>query len=122
MKKYSYSSENRLGYKENYEEIIKYKIRSSTQSENMPTRETSGDPRDVILSRAVRWFLFILFIFLQLLMNIDHGTFPAATEEIRLDLDIDDNILGIFGSLVFLGNLIGKFYLFIRFIDFNIIY
>jgi hypothetical protein len=122
MKKYSYSSENRLGYQENYEEIIKYKIRSSTQSENIQNRETFADPKDFILSRSVRWFLFILFIFLQLLMNIDHGTFPAATEEIRLDLNIDDNILGIFGSLVFLGNLIGKFYLFIRFIDFYLVY
>jgi hypothetical protein len=38
---------------------------------------------------------------------MDHGTIPAATSEIKNDLNINDDILGIFGSLVYLGNLLG---------------
>ncbi len=110
MKKNSYSSENRLSYKDNYEEIIRYKIRSSNQMTSSKFKEVLENNKDIQLSRGTRWWLFVLFIVLQLLMNIDHGTFPAATEEIRTDLKIDDNILGIFGSLVFLGNLIGILY------------
>jgi hypothetical protein len=62
----------------------------------------------IILSRKVRWFIFIVMIFIQLLMNLDHGSIPAATDAIREDLEINDKILGTFGSLVFAGNLIGN--------------
>ena len=122
MKKTSVStvgSDNLLSYRDQYEEITKYKRRFSNKSHVSKkskitnTRKISISDeggREIVLSRGVRWFLFVLFIILQLLMNVDHGTFPAATEEIRSDLDIDDYILGIFGSLVFLGNLIGIFF------------
>ena len=110
MKKNSLSSENKLGYNESYEEIINYRIRTSDQSNYPFISDNHISTRDVILSRTKRWLLFTIFIFLQILMNVDHGTFPAATDDIRKDLSIDDNILGIFGSLVFLGNLIGKAY------------
>lgn len=113
MKKTSVSttgSENRLSYLDNYEEIAKYKKKIKSKKNKQNKKSNFDDSKDVILSRGIRWFLFFLFIILQILMNVDHGTFPAATEEIRKDLDIDDNILGIFGSLVFLGNLIGKFF------------
>lgn len=120
MKKHSLSSENKLGYNEDYQEIIKYKISSNNQSNMSLLLEKNFSSMDISLSKTTRWLLFVIFIFLQILMNIDHGTFPAATDEIRKDLSIDDNILGIFGSLVFFGNLIGKVYLFIRFIYFNL--
>ena len=44
---------------------------------------------------------------MNILMNIDHGTIPAATYKIITDLSINDQELGLFGSLVFVGNLIG---------------
>jgi hypothetical protein len=113
MKKTSVStngSNNRLSYLDSYEEIIKYKKSSRT----LFTRRNA----DIVLNRGTRWFLFVLFFLIQILMNMDHGTMPAATEDIRKDLSIDDDILGIFGSLVFLGNLIGTLFLFIRFNSF----
>ena len=61
----------------------------------------------VQLSRCARWFIFSLFFILNILMNMDHGTIPAATDDIRKDLNISDQNLGIFGSLVFVGNIIG---------------
>jgi hypothetical protein len=116
MKKMSIStnsSNNRLSYLDNYEEISRFK-----KNKGRRKRDTLlGDnyQKEVILSRKSRWVLFTLFFLVQILMNMDHGTIPAATEEIRKDLHIDDDVLGVFGSLVFFGNLIGTFYLFIRF-------
>lgn len=62
---------------------------------------------DCNLPRSVRWFIFIVFVIMNILMNIDHGTIPAATYKIITDLSINDQELGLFGSLVFVGNLIG---------------
>ena len=117
MKKTSISTEgsnNRLSYLDNYEEIQKFrKNKREDGSSRFFKRE--GNPRTVKLSRRTRWVLFFLLFIIQILMNMDHGTIPAATDEIRNDLKIKDDVLGIFGSLVFFGNLIGTFYLFIRF-------
>jgi hypothetical protein len=92
-------SMNKLSYLDKYEEIKKYKRKSRI------VRETH-----MVISRKIRWFIFCLFIFITLLMNLDHGAIPAATENIRQDLGVNDKILGTFGSLVFLGNLIGIIY------------
>jgi hypothetical protein len=42
-------------------------------------------------------------------LNMDHGTIPAITNELRVDLSVNDTELGAFGSLVYLGNFIGIF-------------
>ena len=60
------------------------------------------------LSRPIRYIIFGLYIILNILMNVDHGTIPAATSEIKNDLVINDEILGLFGSLVFVGVIIGS--------------
>jgi hypothetical protein len=121
MKKQSIGSENRLSYQDSYEEIIKYKKRSSNKSKatkNTRRNPKSDDGSEYVLPRGTRWFLFSFFVLLQILMSIDHGTFPAATDEIKRDLKIEDHELGLFGSLVFVGITIGINFLFIRFIDF----
>jgi len=67
------------------------------------------DPKLVgtLFTRKMRYFIFILLVITNLIINMDHGTIPAATSEIKNDLNINDDILGIFGSLVYLGNLLG---------------
>lgn len=75
--------------------------------DNLKYNEIKDIDEIVDLPRNVRWIVFVIFVFLNVVMNIDHGSVPAATEKIKFDLGIDDSILGIFGSLVFLGNLIG---------------
>jgi len=116
----SIKSENNLSYLNTYEEISKHSKSTGKVSNKKNNRKPKE--KDFILLRSVRWFLFIIFILLQILMNVDHGTIPAATTEIRKDLKIDDDTLGVFGSLVFLGNLIGIFFNLIRFINIFLIY
>jgi hypothetical protein len=61
------------------------------------------------LSKNVRWFIFIILLLISIMVNMDHGTIPAATLEIKESLKAGDDILGVFGSLVFFGNIIGKY-------------
>jgi hypothetical protein len=64
------------------------------------------------LSRNVRWFIFGILLLVTIMINMDHGTIPAATEEIKESLNLGDDDLGYFGSLVFLGNIIGIYFIF----------
>ena len=61
-----------------------------------------------IISRKIRWVIFFLFLMINLLMNFDHGTVPAATEQIMKYLGLNNSQLGLFGSLVFVGVIIGS--------------
>jgi hypothetical protein len=62
---------------------------------------------DIILSRGKRCWVCVFFLAMNVVCNMDNGFFPPATEEIRKDFNMDDDLLGIFGSVVFLGNLLG---------------
>jgi hypothetical protein len=42
------------------------------------------------------------------MVNMDHGIFPACTEEVRRDIGIPNTQLGIMGSIVYLGLVIGN--------------
>ena len=55
-----------------------------------------------IISRKIRWLIFFLFTIINLLMNFDHGTIPAATEQLRNHLNLNDSELGLFLGDIFL--------------------
>jgi len=46
------------------------------------------------------------------MINVDHGILPACTKEVKEDLNLDNANLGLLGSLVYLGLVLGNFYLF----------
>ena len=54
-----------------------------------------------------RLFVFLCLTAMNILFNMDHGTIPASSNEIKRDLHIKETELGTFGSLVYLGTLIG---------------
>ena len=64
----------------------------------------------VILSRSKRCWVFVYIIIVNIFINFDHGYFPAATEEFKKDFQINSSLLGLFGSSVYFGNLIGKIF------------
>jgi predicted MFS family arabinose efflux permease len=68
---------------------------------------TEGLSDGIILSRGKRSWVCIFFLVMNVVCNMDNGFFPPATAEIRRDFKIDDGLLGMFGSVVFLGNLLG---------------
>ena len=61
-----------------------------------------------VISRKTRWIIFSIFIIINVFMNFFHGTVPAATEQLRNYLHLDDSDLGFFGSLVFIGVIFGS--------------
>ena len=69
--------------------------------EKTPPKKTEQDLQNM---RYVFWFLFVLYI----CMNLDHGAIPASIVEITTELDLTDVQVGNFGSLVFLGIGIGS--------------
>lgn len=90
-------------------DLVAKKINSETKSSTkIEINKRKADVKEIYISRGMRWFIFGIYLVLQIMMNVDHGTVPAATEEIRKDLSIEDDVLGMFASLVFLGNLIGN--------------
>jgi hypothetical protein len=62
----------------------------------------------VILPRGKRCIVFILFITMNIIVNMDNGTVPALIDQISMQLDIQKEIIGLFGSLQYGGNLIGN--------------
>lgn len=64
--------------------------------------------RVIYITRNKRIAIFFLIISINIVANFDDGTIPAATEEIRLKLSVDDEKVGLLGTLVYVGNLIGN--------------
>jgi predicted MFS family arabinose efflux permease len=79
-------------------------------NQNKQVSQKVFDPKQVgvFYSLQTRWRIFVILMIINLFINMDHGTIPAATNEIKDDLNITNDTLGIFGSLVYLGSLIGS--------------
>lgn len=89
---------------------IEFKDKSKGKSQDTINENRDEDLGEnvITLPRKNRWLLFSILIILNILMSIDHGTIPAATAQIKNDLEINDAILGIFGSLVYVGSILGN--------------
>ena len=56
----------------------------------------------------IRNKIFYAAAFCNVLVNLDHGIIPAATKEIKADLGITEAELGLMGSVVYAGFLVGS--------------
>ena len=68
----------------------------------------------IVLSETKQWSIFSLFIINNILISLDLGSIPASTSNLYEILKSNQEI-ALFGSLVFLGSLLGallSFYLF----------
>ena len=71
------------------------------------THHIDPSSKSLSLSHKSRWFVYILFLLANVLISLDHGSIPASTQPLRL-IAGSDQALGLFGSLVFVGNIIGS--------------
>jgi hypothetical protein len=60
------------------------------------------------MSRKSRCLFFLFILLINFCLNLENGTIPASTVEIQNDLSCEEKDLGLFGSLLFVGNIIGK--------------
>ena len=61
----------------------------------------------ISLSPKGRDIVFYFFLISNILISMDHGSIPASVNELRL-LTTYDQSIGLFGSLVYFGNIIGS--------------
>lgn len=53
--------------------------------------------------------VYLIMFFVNLVNNLDHGSIPAVTQDIKNDLNLNNKELGSLGSLVFFGLTIGRY-------------
>ena len=70
--------------------------------------EEEEEPRSQ-LSNYVLVTCFVFICITNILVNVDHGCIPAATVTIKRDLGLDNASLGVLGSVVYVGLLVGSF-------------
>ena len=66
---------------------------------------------DVVLSRCIRIFIFLLFVFISMTISVDGGIISAASANMKKDLDFNDKLYGMIGSLIAGGKAIGIHFL-----------
>ena len=79
---------------------------NSSDGGNINSSNTVTLP-DKLFPSKTRIIVYILFLISNILISMDHGSIPASTLELR-SLTPRDQTIGLFGSLVYVGNIIGS--------------
>ena len=56
-----------------------------------------------VYSQKVIYIVFFLIFFTNILINVDHGSLPGCSNQIKKDLDMSDFQFGVIGAVVFVG-------------------
>ena len=84
--------------------LITDKPKPKEKIEDIKDTETEG----IKLSKQIRWIIFITLAAISTLSNLDGGIIPAATNEMQIDMSIKPAEIGVFGSIDYLGRIIGS--------------
>jgi hypothetical protein len=81
---------------------------------NLVTQLEIKEPNDFDTPNSEKYkhknYVFVFIVILNICANLDQGFLPAATEEFKKDFGTDSSsLLGLYGSAVFLGYLMGNF-------------
>jgi hypothetical protein len=60
------------------------------------------------LTKKSRYWVYVLILTVNIVTNLENGTIPACTDDIQKDMEITEQELGLFGSALYAGNLVGK--------------
>ncbi len=63
--------------------------------------------KQLFLSRKIRIIIFLLFIILSVIVDIDNGIIASSSQKIKEDLNIKDSQFGLFVSIPFTGRILG---------------
>lgn len=58
--------------------------------------------------RVSKTIIYYVCLLTCVVVNMDHGVIPACTQELKAQLGVDDLFIGILGSLVFGGLMVGS--------------
>ena len=97
----------------------KKKANDSNMKSRTSRLEELIDQENIIeLSPKGRNVVFIFYLISNILISMDHGSIPASINELR-QLTSYDQSIGLFGSLVYLGNIFGSMIFFTYINTFN---
>jgi len=74
---------------------------------NLNTEKTLMRSKSKVQKQSIKKIYYVI-AFCNILVNLDHGIIPAATKEIKTDLQIAEVELGLLGSIVYGGLLLGS--------------
>lgn len=101
-------NENKNINVEKSNEIELENLKKSNSQSSKKSQEENIIQEVVILSRGKRCLVFILFFIMNITINLDNGTVPALIDQISNELSVSKDYIGLFGSLQYGGNLLGK--------------
>ena len=82
-----------------------YKKLPNDDKEELDLNLTNNE--NFTIPKSTRWFVYIIFIISNIFITLDHGSIPASTWCLYKLFNSNQEI-GLFGSLVFVGNLLGS--------------
>ena len=91
---------------------------NNLKTKNSRLEELIDQENLIKLSPKGRNIVFILYLVSNILISMDHGSIPASINELR-QLTSYDQSIGLFGSLVYLGNIFGSMIFFSYINTFN---
>jgi hypothetical protein len=100
------SNDNEIEIKEN----ILQPIEIENSNDEQKNEEKKISKSEMMIGRRKRYLIFTLLIFVNLIINMDDGTIPAATIQIQHKLNVGTTELGLLGSLVYCGSLTGNIF------------
>lgn len=95
-------------------EISKETSRKDTMNFQFKTIKPDFDrPTKLYLrpfSKFNRKLIFILLFFINIVINMDHGSIPAGIKKLQTELHLDEVQIGMLGSFVFFGLTLGIYH------------
>ena len=97
---------------EKYSKVIEF---SNLNEHNKPPIEQNKikeqmkkDITNVTINSQTRMKIFISMVCISLFTNLDGGIIPRATDQIKMDINIGETEIGYYGSIDYLGRLVGS--------------
>ena len=80
-----------------YVKTISRTFSSDISKQEYFLKHTTIIPKQQIdLSRFMRIFIFLLFIILSILVDVDNGVIASSSQKIKKDLQLNDSQFGLF--------------------------
>ena len=84
-------------------EDLLLKKESSSESN---IKSDNKNNQNILISKSDRWYVYTLLVISNIFIQMDHGSIPASTWNLYKIFNSNQEI-GLFGSFVFIGNLVG---------------
>ena len=80
-------------------------LKKESSSESNIKSDNKNNP-NILISKSDRWYVYTLLVISNIFIQMDHGSIPASTWNLYKIFNSNQEI-GLFGSFVFIGNLVG---------------